>query len=281
MSDTEKETIEVKYNPLTEKLKKIPGETFRLPSRGLFYKDGELDASIKDGEVVVYPMVTIDELAMRSPDMLLQGTAIEQTISRCVPSVLKPLRLLSGDVDYLLTCLRKVSYGEYLPIKHKCKTCGVEEQAKEYDIPITHFLKSVKEFTPEDAKKLSVNIANTFTVKLKPAVFEELLAVYQNMDENVLSSTDSAMTYIVRSMLVIITQVDDITDKALIEDWLRKLPRNYMEELTVLIPAVNSWGVEFDYTITCKKCATKENITAGLNPTSFFTIPSSQKIKPE
>ena len=39
-------------NPLLASLR-IPGETFRLPSHGLFYTDGELDDSVVNGEVEV------------------------------------------------------------------------------------------------------------------------------------------------------------------------------------------------------------------------------------
>jgi hypothetical protein len=93
---TENTELEARPNPLLEKLKKkIPGETFRLPSRGLFYTNGELDPEVENGEIVIYPMTTVDELALRSPDMLFQGTAITQVIRRTVPQILKPERLIA------------------------------------------------------------------------------------------------------------------------------------------------------------------------------------------
>lgn len=268
-------------NPLLQKIQKIPGETFRLPSRGLFYKNGELADDVESGEVVVYPMTTLDELMMRSPDMLFQGTAIATVIQRCVPSILKPLELLSGDVDFLLTCLRKVSYGEYLPVKHACRTCeaktGEKQTPQEYDIPISYFIRKAKEFTPEDAKKLTVNLRDIYHVTFKPVMFHELLAVYRNTSDDVQSSAESALKYIVQTMSAIIAKVDNIDDREMIEEWLKALPREMMEELTNMLSVVNDWGCEFKYTVKCKKCEASEDIYTTLNPTSFFTLPSSPK----
>ena len=39
-------------NPLLQKIR-LPGRIFQLPSRGLFYKNGELDESVKNGEIHV------------------------------------------------------------------------------------------------------------------------------------------------------------------------------------------------------------------------------------
>ena len=123
------EVIEQKReNPLLKRKNKFPGETYRLPSKGLLYFNGELDEEVKDGEVIIYPMTTLDEIYMKTPDMLFQGTAIDTVFKRCIPQIKQPLNLLSNDVDYLLAALRKVSYGNHILINHNCSFCG--EQTK-------------------------------------------------------------------------------------------------------------------------------------------------------
>ena len=74
-------------NPLLERAR-LPGQTFTLPSKGLFYKHGEVDDSVlaAKGEVMVYPMVTLDEINIKTPDKLLNGTAITDVFKRCMPS---------------------------------------------------------------------------------------------------------------------------------------------------------------------------------------------------
>jgi len=42
----------VKSNPLLENLR-LPGETVRLPSGGMFYKNGELASHVNNGEIHV------------------------------------------------------------------------------------------------------------------------------------------------------------------------------------------------------------------------------------
>jgi hypothetical protein len=109
-------------NPLLQKIK-IPGKRFRLPSRGLFYTQGELEDGVVDGEIIVYPMTSIDEMYLRSPELLFNGEAIDIVIKRCCPEIKKPLQLVSKDVDFILACLRVVSYGNSYTIKTKCPKC--------------------------------------------------------------------------------------------------------------------------------------------------------------
>ena len=96
-------------NPLLDRLNRMPGETIRLPSLGQFYEHGELEEGVVNGEIVLNPMTMTDEIMMKSPDMLFQGTAIERVFQRCSPQIKKPLDLLSSDVDFILTHLRKIS----------------------------------------------------------------------------------------------------------------------------------------------------------------------------
>lgn len=275
MSEEENvEVVEVKVNPLLTKLKKrIPGESFRLPSRGIFYTNGELDPEVDNGEVVIYPMTTIDELKLRSPDMLFQGTAVTEVIARCVPQILQPKMLIAADVDFLLTALRKVSYGPHLPVKHKCTECASPE--KEYNLSIDHFIKSSREISPEQYDAMSVTL-DDYVIKIRPCVFSEMIKILQSANES-LDSAEKVSALIDSSLAAIIRSVDKIKDKALIIEWLQNLPRGLKDELSVLVEGVNDWGVEFNYDVKCEVCGHVNNIKTSLNPVNFFTLPS----KPE
>lgn len=273
--DTESTIVE-RINPLLEKLKKkMPGETFRLPSRGLFYTSGELDPEVEDGEIVVYPMTTIDELTMRSPDMLFQGTAIVEVVARCVPQVLKPGRLIASDIDFILTCLRKVSYGPTLPVKHTCSKCDVGE--KEFGVPIDHFIRTSKEITPEQFESMNV-VVDDYSVKLRPCVFEEMIKILQRSNDDFETAAQVSEWYDA-SLSAIIRSVDGVKDREMILEWLRKMSRGLKDELSESVEKVNQWGVEFTYDITCEKCGHKTNVKGSLNPTNFFTLPSSPKTR--
>jgi hypothetical protein len=273
-TQVKEEITEIKLNPLLEKLKrKLPGETFRLPSRGLFYRDGELDSEVENGEVTVHPMTTYDELVMRSPDMLFQGTAITTVISRCVPQVLKASRLIASDVDFLLTCIRKVSYGPKLPIKHRCSKVECDAPEQEVYLVISEFINRTKEITGEQFENLNITI-DEYLIKLRPCVFSEMLTILQKSQQG-LETAEQISSWIDTSLSAVIRSVDNVKDKTVIIEWLEKLPRATKDLITSEIERVNEWGVEFDYEITCEKCGTVDNVKTSLNPTNFFTLPSS------
>lgn len=108
-------------NPLIEKSRSIlPGTTFALPSRGVFYDDTVLSPDVIDGEVLVYPMRLKEELALKSLDALFQGTAVTDAIKYCVPQVLDPDKLITDDIDYLLTVIKMQTHGNIFKYRIKC-----------------------------------------------------------------------------------------------------------------------------------------------------------------
>lgn len=279
MGENQDNTIEVvpekPVNPLLTKLKKrIPGETFRLPSRGMFYTNGELDPEVDNGEIVIYPMTTVDELKMRNQDMLFQGTATTEVIARCVPQILKPEKLITSDVDYVLTCLRRVSYGPLLPMKHKCRHCDAKE--KEFNLSIDHFIRNAKEITQDQYDKTTVVLDDSYTVKLRPCTFEEFIKILQRTNDD-FDTAEKVSEWIDTSLSAVIRSVDGTKDKTMILEWLREMPREIKEALSKEVERVNQWGVEFEFDITCESCGTADNLSTSLNPTSFFTLPSSPK----
>ena len=142
-------TNTVSVNPLLTS-GRIPGETFQIPSGGLFYMDGELSPNVQNGEVHVYPMTGLDEILIKTPDLLFSGEAIKQIFERCIPDVIKPFRLLARDVDFLLICLRSVSFGPEVSVLHKHNCTDANEN--KYDVSIESFMQNVKRL---DATTLS------------------------------------------------------------------------------------------------------------------------------
>jgi hypothetical protein len=253
-------------NPLLERVR-IPGETFRLPSRGLFYTKGELSPNVQDGEVHVYPMTAMDEIVMRSPDKLFSGDAVTEVFQRCVPEILNPRELLAKDIDFLLACVRKVSYGEVfeLPFKHDCK------DAKEhvYKIQMKTFIQNARAMDPTTVKqKYEIVLDNKQIVKLHPIKYADVITIMQssNAKMTIEEQKESAMV----TLVGIVEAVDEITDKEKIKEWLAIIPTKWAHQLSNVIDTSSDWGPEFNVKITCKDCKKRVTVAAPMNPLSFF-----------
>lgn len=281
-------------NPLLKKIQ-MPGQMFRLPSRGIFYKNGELDKSVQNGEVEIFAMKTIDEITLKTPDMIFQGTAISRVFERCIPLIKKPMKLLSEDVDYLLGCLRQVSYGNMLPLKHTCE-CTDHKTTREYVIPLNTILTSNTVELDESNVELEytyelVNEKNdnaTQLVQFKPILFEKLVEMYQfraeqdaifsNVTEDDLNVDDALKKaiedYVTMTIASVVESVDGITNRAQILEWCKELPVELKNKLSDKLENQSEWGTKFEYKVKCYDCKKDLDLTASLNPVGFFTLPS-------
>ncbi len=262
-----------RINPLLKKIQRIPGETFKLPSRGIFYKNGELDEEVNDGEVVIFPMTGYDELLFKSPDALFQGTAIENVIKRCVPAIKKPLELSANDIDFILTCIRKVTYGENISIKFNCH-CKENSTEREYGVSLLKFIAQSKQITQTEIDKLTFVLGNLYTVKLRPAKMIDLIGIYQNSIPEYEDKFEAQYTNHIKVLVSIIESVDDVEDRDDVVEWLNALPANMADDLLKQIHNLNNWGVEFKHSITCKDCKKVVEVTTPINPLHFFMKPS-------
>ena len=258
---------EQNVNPLLSRIQ-MPGETFTLPSGGVFYTNNELSPDTQNAEVHVLPMTAIDEIVMRTPDMLFSGDAVRQVVGRCVPQVTDVDGLLAKDIDFLLMCLRKVSYGEDLTMdyKHSCKDANVNS----YPVDVTQFIRNAKRIDPTTFEtEFSVKLPNDQEVKLRPIRYKEFVDIMQSSDESTMSPEQIRDTMI-NSLAQIIVRVDEVTEQAHIIEWLGSLTPQYLKMINAKLDDTVKWGPDFTTTIVCKDCGEKVDIEAPLNPLTFF-----------
>lgn len=263
---------EKQTNPLLENLR-LPGETFTLPSLGMFYDDDVFDKSqAKNGEIHVYPMTSLDEIIIRTPDKLYSGKAIEEVFQRCIPSIRKPLKLFTKDVDFLLVCLRKVSYGDTFDLKYK-HTC---ENAKEhsYEVDIGNFLRQAVRIDPTTVgDRYHVVMPNKQQINLRPATYEDIVVLLQDMssapnDEEI--TEQQLVDRQTKSILSVISDVDGIQDREFIHQWIAKLPPGWIKKIVKGIERTTDWGPLYQTKIKCKDCGEKLEVYVPMNPVSFF-----------
>lgn len=286
-------------NPLLTKLNKtnkIPGLTYILPSKGIIYTNGELSDDVVDGEIHVHPMSTLDQIYLQTQDMLFSGEGITKVIARCCPQILKPRDLAPRDVDYLLTCIRIVSFGEIIDIEYTCN-CKYEKQeninlkiATEIAEGATELTKPYKpepEVVPVNLSKfinemvfIEPNYINDmisdidgFLVKFGFARYGQIVEASQSLiaDNVNTNSPEGLYRQFIDNLVISIDSVDDISDKAMIKEFLESADRRLQMKIIDSLSSLSQWGLKFTEKHRCKECKKINEVEVPLNPQSFFT----------
>lgn len=263
MENTEQEMI----NPLMARVK-MPGESFTLPSSGLMYGEGVIHQSSQNGELRVHPMTAIDEITIKSPEMLFSGDAVREVFARCIPQILKPDEMFARDVDFLLICLRKVSYGSEMELNH-IHTC--DDEKRSYMIDVGQFIQAAKKINPTTVETdFKCVMPNGQVVRVRPIRFGDFINIMQIADIDP-SDLEKLKKSTLDAVLGVISSVDDITDPAMIYEWLDGVPPGFLREINKTVESTMEWGPDFVTHTTCRGCEKDIDIIAPLNPLSFFT----------
>lgn len=286
------------HNPLLERIK-LPGATFKLPSRCKFYDDTVVDeAALESGEVYVSPMTTLDELTIKSVDKLLNGTAITEVFARCIPQIRSPDKLLARDVDFLVVALRTISYGPTYTerVKHTCKGAKFHN----YTISTDDMIQRSVDLNESDiASKYVVKLAvpgGEMLVKLRPLRYADQIKMQLMLDgyQRLVTKREEAqqagevpmslvkdlekqtMDYYMETIKSVAESVDGINDPKLIAEWAAALPISLKYELFEAIEALPTFGVDTSATVECLDCGEHMKVQVEINPVSFFTKRSSR-----
>lgn len=150
-------------NPL-QKYFRQPKLHIRLPSQGKYYPDGGLEMS-DNGEVAVFPLTAKDELLLKTPDSLMNGTATADVIASCVPAIKQPWYMPSLDVDAVLMAIRIATYGEKMTLTVKVPEIGDE---KDYEIDLTTVMENIM-----SARYENVILIDNMKITLRPLTYTE------------------------------------------------------------------------------------------------------------
>jgi hypothetical protein len=109
-------------NPLAKHFRQ-PAIYLKLPSQGSYWPTDTLTLPA-NGELPVYPMTTKDEIILRTPDALMNGSGVVSVIQSCIPSIQDAWLMPSVDVDACLIAIRIASYGNDMNISVTCPKCN-------------------------------------------------------------------------------------------------------------------------------------------------------------
>ncbi len=267
-------------NPLLERIV-IPGETFRLPSGGLFYTNGEIDSTVRNGEIQVNALTALDEIVMKSPDKIINGKSVTDVLTKCMPQINNAGQLFAKDVDYLILCLRKVTYGDNVDVNytHNCEGAKVHT----YTTSVSTFINSAKQIDPTTINSLyTITMPNGQVVKLHPVRFDDIMNM---MQANSMTMSDDSIENIQRELfktvVSVIASVDDTTETSMIMEWASKIPTTWFSKISDAIDNSSDWGPTTEFVTKCQDCGQEVTISVPLNPLVFFTQSSAQEtVKP-
>lgn len=126
-------------NPLSKHFRR-PVLYFKLPSGGRYWPNDALDLPVT-GEIPVYPMTTADEITLKTPDALINGTGMVSVIQSCCPNIRDAWKMPSIDVDPVLIAIRIASYGTNMEINSTCPACN---ESHEFNTDLTTLITQVK-----------------------------------------------------------------------------------------------------------------------------------------
>lgn len=140
-------------NPLSGYFRQ-PAIHLKLPSNGRYYPDEAIDMPVT-GEIPVFPMTVRDELTLKTPDSLMNGSGVVEVINSCCPNIHNPWAIPSIDLETIFIALKIASYGPGLDLSTKCPHC---EHEQEQTIDLNGLLDRIPEDTyykPMEAKGLT------------------------------------------------------------------------------------------------------------------------------
>lgn len=221
-------------NPLKQYFRR-PSIYIKLPSGGAYYTSDVVNIP-PNGELPVYPMTAIDEMTVRTPDGLFNGSAVVELIKSCIPNITNPWKLNNVDLDAVIVAIKAASGDGSMTIGSQCPSC---DEQNEYEVNLLPILdKSVFIDYAETLKIRELNI------KFRPLIYEE-------------TNKNSLNQFKIQKTLVTIDGYEDGEEKA-------KLMSDTMIQLTELVTGMVADTIDYVQTPEVK-VSEKEFIIEFLN----------------
>jgi len=262
----------------------------KLPTGGKFYTKDVVEYP-DAGELPVFPMTAKDEIIMKNPDALLNGEAVTQLITSCVPNVKDVRKMISNDVDVLLVAIQGATNGDDIEVNAQCPTCqetvtgiasveGAIETMVEledvYDVPTTSGLSiKIKPFLY--ANTIKAGIASFQSTRSLQAMTElpddmDRLRVF---NDSFMKMADMNYTLIVDAVHSITIgegeEAQVITDRQHIKEFLDNCEASIGNAVEKSVTEVNKIGIQKTMMFECEKCEKEFETGVTFDPVNFFT----------
>jgi hypothetical protein len=270
-------------NPLKQYFRR-PAIYVNLPSDGAYYSPGVVDIP-PNRELPVYPMTTLDEMTIRTPDGLFNGSAVVALIKSCIPNIRDPWQLNNIDLDAMLVAIKAASGNGKMEIISSCPAC-TEETSYDVDLlPILASIQSVDYATPLKIHELEIkfrplsyhetnnNNMNQFKIQKMVVGIDEIVDEDQKRD-----AMNHAITQLNQLLLGVIadtieyikTPETSVTDKNFIIDFLNNTDKQTSALIKDRSIALRDQNEIKPIAVTCPHCQHPYKQRIILNVTDFF-----------
>lgn len=280
------DTVTPQSNPLKQYFRTFK-MYLKLPSGTSYYPEGSVNFT-EGGEIGILPMTGKDELALKNPDGLLNGEALIEVLTSCVPAVKNPRILLTNDIDVLITAIRYATFNDTLETSLNCPKCAAENTFK---LNLQYALDNMEELESEYV----VNLDTGLSVFVKPYSFPNVLkALHAQFERNKLARavesetlTDEARSAIFATAFKnisvvkydlmsssIVKIVDEskginVSDRKFIIEFLQNIEKKDVDKISDLIDEINKIGIKRTFTAKCEKCEHTWESEIDFNPVNF------------
>ena len=246
-------------NPLFKHFRQ-PALYINLPSKGKFWPENLIDVPVS-GDIPVFPMTVKDEITIKTPDALMNGSGVVDVIQSCCPNIKDAWRTPAIDLDTLLIAIRIASYGEILDIDTECPNCKTEN---------TH------------AVDLRVVIDSLNTPDYDPVIIDDLK--FQFKPQTFMDLNNNNLLQYEQQKLVNTITNSELSDERKVEEFQKIFPK--LTELNVLAITNSIESITVGETVV----VTEEHIKEFINncdrkiyseiKTEAERLASQAKIKP-
>ncbi len=279
------EPAAVDGNPLAQYFRH-PKAQIELPTGGNFWPEGSLE--LKEGnQLDIMPMTARDEIMMKSPEGLLSGSSIVETIISCVPGIKDAWAMPAHDIDTVLIAIRLASYTHELEIISNCTHCG---ESNENKIDLRILLDEIPKGKIKNVFKIG-----DLTFELKPYDFRFVNANNKaKFDQEQLAKTIVGTTmsdeerkeyfesmfskladHNVESLVVAIHKISMtsgtiVTDKIQIKEFIDNASRGMIDDIRNIMKKMNETAAIRPTIIKCDHCEKDYEKIVEFNQSNFF-----------
>lgn len=270
-------------NPLRQYFRR-PSVYLKLPSGVKNYSPDIINIPETE-ELPIYPMTAIDEITIKTPDALYNGSAIIEIVKSCVPNIIDPWGINSIDLDAILIAIRAASSGDGLELATTCPKCQEESEfkinlggvlstisSKSYDeeLQVNELKFKFKPLSYYDLNQTNIKQFEIQKIFRYVADLKDTEEQVQKTREAIAAITELTMEVITKSIHYIRTPTSIVEEKEFIMDFLHNCDKNTYIKIRDFNAALKENTAIRPFDVKCPSCENEYKQPFTVNYTDFF-----------